>query len=105
MMPYQLRYTPRAEADLDRVPSGLLDKLEEHLQRLAEDPAGLSRPSAFPFPPDCQLSQFHCKYFDDLRYHFTVLFRYGADETTLQILGVVCQEVAPDYPFLDDPEE
>jgi len=103
-MPYQLLYTPRAKADIGRVPLGLLDQLEAHLQQLADNPVGLSRPSAFPFPSDCQLSQFHCNYFDERRYAFTVLFRYGADESTLQVLGVVCQEVDPQYPFLDDPE-
>jgi hypothetical protein len=67
-MPYELTFTPRAERDLERVPLSLLDVLEEHLRRLASAPTQGTRPSAFPFPPDCLIYQFQEQFFNGNTY-------------------------------------
>jgi hypothetical protein len=92
-MSYRLVYAPAAERDLERVPPALLDLVEHHMLRLATNPAALSRPSAFPYPPDCQLYQFDHDYGDGRRHVFAVLFRYGADEQSLRVLGIGHGEV------------
>jgi hypothetical protein len=85
---YTLLYTPTAERDLEKVQAGLLDFVEQQLLRLAESPASVSVPSVLPFPPNCQMFRFAHPDFEGSRWNFVVLFRYGADEQSLHILGV-----------------
>jgi hypothetical protein len=96
-MTYNLVYSPTAEQDLARLAGRyphLLDYLEAGLRDLAERPASLSRPSAFPYPPGSQLYQFFHAEPGGARHVFSVLFRYGADETALQIAQVGHYELA-----------
>lgn len=87
-MPYGLTYSPEAEEDIGRLPVPLQQFVEVELTRLASDPAALSRPSAFPFLPNCQLFQFQHPDFDGERHDFTALFRYTQDETAIQIISL-----------------
>ena len=88
-MRYRLVYSERAETRLAELPPALLNFVESELLRLADNPATLSRPSVSPpYPPNFQMYSFSHPQFDGLRWHFTVLFRYGADEMTLLIHGI-----------------
>jgi hypothetical protein len=87
-MSYQLIYSPDARADVSRIPQQMLGGVEEHLLALAERPTLLSRPSHFPYPTACQIYEFDL--WDDVgeRNHFAVMFRYGRDEVSLQVLRI-----------------
>jgi hypothetical protein len=64
-----------------------VDLVEERMLDLADRPASLSRPSAFPYPPNFQLYQFFLD-IPHASHHFTVLFRYGTGEAALHIAAV-----------------
>jgi hypothetical protein len=90
-MPYGLIYSAQAEEDLGNLPADLLPFIEARLLDLARQPATLSRPSVSPpYPPGGQIYQCRRPHFSpwDVEHHFTVLFRYSQDETTLYILGI-----------------
>ena len=87
-MIYEVVLLPLAEQDIRALPLPLQNYVEEQLNRLASQPASLSRPSAFPFPPNCQLFQPDPVQLDDEVHYFTVIFQYAQDETTLRILGI-----------------
>ncbi|MGL4550200.1 MAG: type II toxin-antitoxin system RelE family toxin [Gemmataceae bacterium] len=87
-MPYELMLTPTAERDLERLPEVLLDWVEEHLDRLAANPAAVSRPSVSPpYPPRRMMYQFNRPTPNGI-YLVTVLFRYHQDEQRLIILDI-----------------
>jgi hypothetical protein len=87
-MNYEITLTPVAEDDLLRLPTPLQHFVVAELERLANAPVSLSRPSAFPYPPNCQLYHFSNPDFDGEYWDFTILFRYGQDERHLQVIGI-----------------
>jgi hypothetical protein len=88
-MSYELIFSDEAEEDLGRLAPHLLNVAEQHLDRLAEHPATLSRPSVSPpYPPGFQMYSFRHEEPDGSSHVFTILFRYGSDETTLQIAAI-----------------
>lgn len=91
-MPYQLFYSPEAQEDIEGLSLPLQNFIQVNLERLADNPIKLSRRSVFPFPPNAQLFQFHHPDFDGRRHDFSVLFRFGQDEATLEIVAVGHQE-------------
>jgi hypothetical protein len=87
-MSYEIILSPQAEEDMTRWPGVLQDYIEEQLLQLATDPVGLSRPSAFPYPPSCQLFLPDPIEHDGADHEFVVLFRYSQDETALEVVGI-----------------
>lgn len=59
----------------------------DQLDRLAEDPVGLSRPPSFPHPL-YQKYQFFWPPDAPPEAHLTVLFQFSQDETTLHIIAI-----------------
>ena len=89
-MSFELRITPRANEDLASLRLPQRETLYKHLLRLADDPAGLSRRAASPPYPPGLMYQFH--HWDDTgRCLLTVLFKYGSDEQSLEVIGTACQ--------------
>jgi len=103
-MDYELLYSSQAERLLDGLSLPLLTFVQEHLDRLAADPVGLSQPGAFPHPPWLQRFHFDHPNFDGNHHFFTVLFNFGQDEKTLQVVHIVHQKGPPD-PGDTDPED
>lgn len=87
-MDYDVILSPHAERDFLAFPLPLQNFVESHIHKLAADPINLSRKSVFPYPEGGQIYQFHHPNFDGYRHDFTILFRYGQDEQTLQIVGI-----------------
>jgi len=87
-MSYTIRLTPVAQEDVRRLPPSAAVFLARQLELLAQNPTALSRPSRFPYPPDAQLYEFHRDIDGGNREFFHVLFKYGADEETIFIIGV-----------------
>jgi hypothetical protein len=87
-MAYQLVLSPEADSDLKSFPSALREHVVASLKRLAENPVALSRPSHFPYPPNCQLFRPEPFFHEDDRHESMVLFRYAQDETSLQIIAI-----------------
>jgi hypothetical protein len=87
-MTYEVLLLPQAEQDLLALPLPLQTFLEQQLNQLAASPASLSRPAVFPYPSGYQLFQPDAVLLDDRSHQFTILFRYGQDETTLYIAGI-----------------
>ena len=86
-MSYAVEMTPDAESDFARLSGMLASHVLDQLDRLAEDPVGLSRPPAFPHPL-YQKYQFSWPPEAPPEAYVTILFQYSQDETTLQILGI-----------------
>jgi hypothetical protein len=88
-MPYELRFTDQSETVLANLPAHLLNVAEQHLSELAEHPATLSRPAVSPpYPPGGQMYYFRHTDTEGTAHHFTILFHYGLDETTLFVTGI-----------------
>jgi hypothetical protein len=87
-MPYEVILSPRAAADFISLPGPLQDFLEYSIDHLAENPVQLSRPSAFPYPPNAQLFQVERADADGERHFFTILFRYSQNETAIEVIGI-----------------
>ena len=92
-MSYEVVLQPAAIADLASLPLPVQNAVEQHLNRLASDPVGLSRPSVLPYPP-CQMFPFQVE-LDGVRWFITVLFRFSADEEEIRVfaIGRTWQEV------------
>jgi hypothetical protein len=73
-------------ARYDAISPCLSHVIDQQLKVLAEDPCRLSKPSTFPYWP-CQAYKFS-HVLDGRKYLFTALFKFGADEQTLHILGI-----------------
>ena len=90
-MAYGVRYTAEAEADLARISSVdpvAASTILDQIDRLAADPASLSRKPGFPHRP------FQKYQFSAGGFFVTVLFQYSADETDIEIraIGVVADD-------------
>ena len=93
-MSYRLLYTDKAAGQLDRLPAEFVDVVESNLLRLAVAPVSLSLPIASPpFPPRGQLYHFEATDSANVRWFFTVIFRYSEDETALHVLSVTWREL------------
>jgi hypothetical protein len=98
-MSYDIVLSPQAIEDLARWSLPLQNYVEQQLLRLADNPAALSRSSAFPYPSHCQLFHPGAIELDGVRHEFTVLFRYSQDETSLEIAGIGHIERPPPPPL------
>jgi hypothetical protein len=93
-MSYRLLYTDKAVGQLQQLPEGFVDVVEESMLRLADSPTGLSIPIASPpFPPRGQLFHFDTIGAGGVKWFFTVIFRYSQDETALHILSITWREL------------
>ena len=87
-MSYEIRLSSDAGVTLVKLPKPLRAHVLGHVQKLTDDPSSLSHPSHFPYPPDCQLSRPEPVKHEGEKHEFMILFRYAADETSLQIIGI-----------------
>jgi len=87
-MNYEIVFGERA---LDRIPDttplDVIDCLDSHLRKLADDPTKLGRRACFPFPPKGQMYNFRCNS-NGKRYYFVAFFYFGEDERTLCVYKV-----------------
>ena len=86
-MSYEVVLQPEAISDLASLPLPVQNAVEQNLNRLANDPPGHSRPSAFPYPP-CQISQFHLDDVDGIDWYITILFRYSSSEEEIRVIAI-----------------
>jgi hypothetical protein len=84
-----IRLSSKAEAKIASIPLSLLDAVENELIQLAEHPATLSEPTAFPFAPGRLMKHFRLLDFEDTIWHITVLFWRLPDETGIFIDNLV----------------
>jgi hypothetical protein len=93
-MTYGVEFAPPADEAISSLPplvaSGVLDGID----RLAEDPVRLSRPSHFPYRPGRQMYQFWVEA-EGTRWWITVFFRYAQDEERIVILDLAAQSMSP----------
>jgi hypothetical protein len=87
-MAYRLRLSPDAAERLASLAKPLRNHVVTHLHALSANPAQVSMPGHFPYPPNLQV--YHIVPFveGEDRHDFTVLFRYAQDETCLEIIGI-----------------
>lgn len=85
-MRYEVELSPRAYVRLSKLPVTVQSRFLEELERLAESPVSLSRPSHLPYLPGFQLFNVRIE-LDGENHSFVVLFKYSQDETTLWIHG------------------
>lgn len=88
-MKYDIIYGPNATSgivDLFRHP-GVLDCFDSAMERLAENPATLSKPSRLPFPKG-QIYDFSCTVTPGRKIGFRAHFMYRANEAELLVFEV-----------------
>jgi hypothetical protein len=91
-MSYGVEFTAQADDDLAKLPPLVASNVLDQLERLAEDPVGLARPSRFPFLPGRMMFQFNAEV--EGSWWITALFRYSEDERRIIILDLSAQQVA-----------
>ncbi len=77
-MRFAVEWEDEAEQDLAALPPLLASHVLDEIDRLADDPVRLSRPSHFPYRP-AQAFQFSGE-LEGRTYYLTVLFHYREDE-------------------------
>lgn len=87
-MSYRLVFGPKAVESYDALPLSLLDEFDRQMDRLADDPAAVSVPGAFPFPANRMVFHFDITDYAGEVWDFAAHFRYGADEQTLHVVAV-----------------
>jgi hypothetical protein len=87
-MAYNLILSPQAEQRLDALSPPVRAHVVVALEELAENPVSLSQASHFPYPPNCQLFRPEPLVDVEGRHEVMILFRYGQDEMSLQIIGI-----------------
>ena len=87
-MNYKIRLSSQARLDLLAFSPTLQDHLLHELDRFKAEPVTLSRKAHFPYPENCQLFRPAPLFVELERHEFMVLFRYGQDEQTLEIIGI-----------------
>jgi hypothetical protein len=101
-MAHRIILSPKAKADLKKLPSLLRAHVVAEIRRLAANPVALSRPSVFPHPQNCQQFRPDPVDLDDGRHEFMVLFRYGQDESPSKSLvlatGLLSSRFTPENP-------
>jgi hypothetical protein len=93
-MSYGVEFTPPADKALSALPSLVASGVLDGIDRLAEDPVGLGRPSHFPYRPGRQMYQFWVEA-EGTRWWITVFFRYAQDEERIVILDLAAQAMNP----------
>jgi hypothetical protein len=91
-MNYNVAYEDDASEALLRLPPIIASKVLDEIDKLAEDPAGLSRRAYFPYLPTGQIFQFWCEDADH-RFWISVFLQYSVDETGIIILAIAGQDV------------
>lgn len=93
-MRYAVVWEPEADGDLDTFPPLVQSHILNEIDRLAQDPVGLGRPSHFPYRPGGML--FHCEPFEfgGVIYFAMLAFVYGTDEETI-ILRYIAKNTRP----------
>jgi hypothetical protein len=90
-MAFRVRLDEEAAKKLMSLPPQIRLHVALEIQRLGESPAAVSEPAAFPHPLDGQFFRF--KYAGPAEDHFfTVMFRYSADETAIDVAWIVHQQ-------------
>jgi len=86
-MNYHIDLSDIAIEDLNGLPRPVRKFTIAQLESLGEDPALLSVPTHYPYPPNCQIFLFD---FDsgEERWYVCILFRYSQDERSLEIIGI-----------------
>ena len=87
-MPFAVEWENEAEQDLASLPPALASHVVEAIDRLADDPVRLSKPSRFPYRP-AQAFQFSTL-FEGRTYFLTVLFQYRSDEQGIVLQAIAC---------------
>jgi hypothetical protein len=88
-MEYEIRLSSRAERELNLLPVWAQEIVESRLAELARSPSTLSRPVASPpHAPGGMIFGFDHGPIGSTLYHFMVFFRYGQDETGLDVFGI-----------------
>lgn len=82
-MGFKVEFEDEAVKDLERHTPLLQSQMLDEIEAFAADPVGLSKPGAFPYPL-YQRYPFSIES-EEKKYHFTLLFQYGADEETIWI--------------------
>ena len=85
-MSYDVVLSDDAFEVLAQLPLTVANALEQHINRLAKDPARFSQPSCFPWPAG-QRSDFEFD-FDSKRYYLTPIFKYGQDEQQIHVIVI-----------------
>jgi len=91
-MRYEIVYAPDATSgivDFFRCP-GVLDCFDSAMERLAENPATLSKPSRLPFPKG-QTYDFSCTVERDRKIGFRVHFMYHSNEAELLVFEITAE--------------
>lgn len=88
-MNYDPIFSPEAEEDFWRLPPPIQNLVSTHLRKLAASPTTMSRPSSFPYIEKAMRSDLDDdSVFDGRRHYIAILFRYGQDERTLEIIAI-----------------
>jgi hypothetical protein len=91
-MSYNVAYQDEASKALSKLPPIIASKILDEIDRLAQDPAALSRPSYFPYQPIGQIYQFWCEDTEH-RFWISIFFQYSIDEISIIVLAISAQEV------------
>jgi len=87
-MGFVVEWEDEAEQDLAALPPLMASHVLDQVDRLADDPVRLSRPSHFPYRP---AQAFSFSYRSEGRTHYlTVLFHYRADEEGIVLQAIAC---------------
>jgi hypothetical protein len=85
-MSYEVVISDDAFEVLAKLPIPVANALEQQINRVAQDPIRLSRPSCFPWPAG-QSFDFEFD-FESKRYYLTPIFKFGQDERQIHIIGI-----------------
>ncbi len=87
-MAYRIELQDAAKTKILNFEAGIQKEIIGHLYRLAETPTQFSRPSVTPpHPTGFQVFEFDVVR-NPLKIHYTVFFKYGADEATLFVSDI-----------------
>ena len=92
-MAFAVAYSKKAEAALNGMPAPVAARVVEEVDRLAENPAGLSRPAAWPLSWDGQVYPFAFDH-EGARYYVPVVFKYGADEQIMHVESIAVSRMS-----------
>ena len=90
-MSYAVEWGPEAEADYAKLPPLIQSHLLDEIDRLAQDPVGLSVKSHFPYRPDRQMFRVAKEDEDGRTYYLYVLFKYTPDEQAIYLSEIAWQ--------------
>jgi hypothetical protein len=85
----------RSNRQFDAMPEEMKSIAVDALDQLSVSPTQRSIPTAFPYPPKCQLCHFHFEQ-NSQKWMFTFLFQFSQDEQTLEIFALTLTEKIQD---------